>query len=1471
MSVATALAISLVAGVAVNGLSRFGERESYRQIIHNAARGTLEDREYDTGLDPESILKIIDETHISPSIGGDLMDVGDRDELVMELGRILEAEGNMDQAQSVGFVRDLITNIERQIAAEAGPGFSVILQYVQDIAENTQKQDEQIRALVDELDEGNLSELSKRWNQDLRTLNSRTERKLSGVQEADRDTQHVPLHAEKQEQISTTVGAGRDVLVHGPAGAGKSTLAKALVRDWRQTNQGAAYLLNARDLNTHATLSENLNLSHAPIQVLEAAAEELNHVLLVLDQLDSIHNDPIIHEIKDLLFEAVDIPGLTVVCVARDWELEHGGLLRDIREQLQEIRLGDLPDEVVAKYLTALGIPEAQQSSEITEFMTTPLRLQLLEDILDQVDDEPLTSRELEELTSEIQLWDAYYESLNEREPVNTASSRERATITDCAGALAREAYLSGPGVSISGSDIPEECPGWAIDRLRSRGVIHQHSAREKQVVFSHEELQAYLYARWLVDRGKEMDLIELENEGRLTATDVFDWTVRLLSKRDTDLLISFVRGALAPDTGLDYYPASLVLKSIQASYDDPDNELTQLIWTQLELRENLSAYFFETIEDDLWLQSYLNSPYTRTLAAEERTAISTTLNKGIVDPTEWAREVSDYISLTTITELPLRVSGINARSLRSEIIEPVEEAELSDIPRESVWSLFDHLVEHEEDQFALELGESLFDKFDPASLPRHVFLDDEGQYLLDPHIWEGTGPSFEMLYQRHPQETRHIFENGLEDLQLVAEGRNVSIPLGALCVDNDVSSGYESGPEAFNVQRLPALIELHLSYFFKVVVSKAEEEPRKLPESTVRGYLERGNAFREFGRAVIARAPSQYTDLVPREVTAPETYGPGVNCTTTLSLLSRAFESLNESVMQEVVEIIDSVPCRDGLTQVKRDLEREAGNTVELAEIEDYWKVTHFATIYETAKYHTDYSLLELVIDYVAPEYLGSVPTRDSQRDLPKTLPDGTPAEVVEQCNKWARNPTRQAWLDWERQETPHPLTYVAGDFADRVHDNPAEYLPVLSQVGWEAKILLRRSLRGIVPKIESAQLDPLVDAVELCFEAGNYSPYPREGVEERRTALRCSLDIIRYEHLAETALDEYDERIQNLAEQGLTDPDPGLDLEDDRSFISDPRELAESRVRSLSFLILTRMLESEEVQEVIGSVATDTETAVHCALGLRLALIDDIDDQAETDYLATCLATAGDQEWLVWTAFLSNYSISLPTIERYEDRVRDALAALGRQVTAEPGSLGPTHDLLDTLTTRAIFTFLVSIYTTQTARVDQEALITAYLSHADDRIVGSSVTDCWESDDQFKGWWRFRLESGKTTRPGPHELAAYLEQVSQSAEEFNPLIWSELIEQSISKAVTTRDGWLALIEYLNTHAHNHPQRSAELLRQAVIHRPSSELKYIGNTFGELEQTLLEDDPSARIMKDIMKQIAPENEAVEERLRRLK
>lgn len=1469
MAIVTGFAVSLVSGIALNSLSDFGKQESYRQIIRSAASDTLEDSEYDTSLDPESILNIIDETHISPSTGGELMDVGDREQLVMELGKVLAVEGNMDQSQGVGLVRNLITNIERQIAAEAGPGFSVILQYVQDIAENTQKQDEQLRALVGELDECHLTELSETWDQDLRTLDTRTKRELSGSQVSDEDIQDLPLRADEYEQISTTVDAGRDILLRGPAGAGKTTVARALVRDWRETDQGAAYLLNARNLNTQATLGDNLNLSHAPIQVLETAAEELNHVLLVLDQLDSIHNDPIIHDIEDLLYEAVDIPGLTVVCAARDWELNYGDLLQDIRDQLREVRLEDLPEEVVAEYLTTLGIPEAQQSSELADFMTTPLRLQLLEDVLDHADNEAITNQKLRKLTSDIQLWKAYYESLNERESKTTDSSREGEMITDCAGALAREAYLSGPEVSIADSDTPNECPGWAIDRLRSRGVIRKHRVRNKQVAFSHEELQAYLYARWLVDRGKEIELIKLENAGRLTATDVFDWTVRLLNERDSDLLVSFVRRALTPDSGLNYYSASIVLESVQASYDHPNSELAQVVWTQLESRENLSAYFFKTIENDAWLQSYLDSPYTRDFTADERTAIYTTLDEEVTGATEWAKEVNDHVSLATMAELPQRVSRIDACSLQSEIIESIEEVGLSDIAKESVWSLFDHLVGQEEDQFALELAESLFDKFDPASLSRHISLNDADQYLLDPHIWEGTGNSFKMLYQRRPQETRYIFEKSLGDLQTVADDRNVSVPLGGLCVDDDISISHQSAPEAFDVRRFPSLIERHLSYFLKITRSDAEDQ-RKLPKSKIRDYLERGNAYREFGRAIIAKSPSRYSELVPCEVTDPETYGPGIDCTTTLLLLDRAFDTLDEPVMQEVVDVIDSVPCDESLVQVKRAIEKEVDEAVELADVADYWKVAHFAIIYNTAKSHTDYSPLELVIDYVAPEYLGQVPTRESHRDLPKTLPDDSPAEVVEQCNQWALMPTREAWLDWERQKTPHPLIYLASDFADRVQENPAEYIPVLSQVGWEAKLLLKRSLTGIVPNIESEHLGPLIDAIEHCFDLGDYAPNPQEGVEERRAALRCSLDIIRYEHLAEIALEEYGEEIQELAQQGLTDPDPGLDLEDDELVIGSPQELAESRVRSLSFLILTRMLEPEETQDVIAGVASDSETAVQCALGMRLALIDYVDDKTGSNHFMTCLETADGSEWLVWTAFLSKHSVSLPVVERYEGRVRDALATLGKHVTAEPGSLGPTHDLLDIRTTKAIFAFLVSVYAAQSADVDRKGLATAYLAHADDPIVGQSITRSWETNDQFKNWWQFRLKSKKTAHPGPHELAAYLEHMNQSAEEFNPHIWGELIEQSIPKAVTTRDGWSALIEYLNTHAGDYPHRSAELLRQAIIHRPISEFKYIDTVFEELEQTLLESGESNEIMKEIMKEIAPENKSVESRLRQL-
>lgn len=1476
MSLAAAFGVSLLAGVIVNGFNDFEQREAYKQIIRKAARDTIEEHQKQTSLDSETVLEIIEKTPIGPSVTNDLENVGEREDLIIWLGGVFAENGDMDRDEAVGFVRTLVTKVEQQIASEAGPGFSIILQYVQDIAKNTQKQTQQLQALGGELTQTRVEGLSETWDSDLRTLDTRTRKTLDDSPDFRESTQAKPLRSKEIDEANNIIDSGGNVLLRGQAGAGKTTIARTLLRDWRESDRGAAYLIDARELNLNTSLRESVNISHSLIEIFETAAEELGHVLVVIDQLDSIYNKPVISEVEDFLYEAVDTPGLAVVCASRDWELERGDLLTHVRDKFREIRLDNLSEADVANYLSAIGIPKSEQPPDLTEFVTTPLRFQILLSLIEEAGSEGDPMDALTDITSDLQLWNHYYNSLEEHEPPTTEASE--AAVTECAGSLAEIASLSGPELSLANSDAPADCPNWAIDRLQSRGVIRQHSSREKQALFVHEELQAYLYARRLVDRGNELNLIAAESDGTLSTTDVFEWVVQLLADQGSDPLISFLQRALAVDSGLSYYPANVVLSAVRKSVTEPDDELARVVWQWLEDRETLSASFFASIEDDAWLQSYLHHPYSRDFTNDECEAVSTSLTDSSTLPTEWLAGASDSFSLSTLTYLTARVSTVSAPDLRGEIIHATDEAELFEIPHHSVWQLFDHLIEEGHDDFALELAETLFNKFNPSAFPRQVSLDDGDQYLLDRHIWEGTGRTFRTLYERKPEQTRGLFESCLENLEMIAEERNQAIPIGTQGSGTTGAFNSPTHAEAFEIRRLPSLIESHLWYFLLTVTSEADEVwTDRLSESQVETYLDKGSAFREFGRAIIAKSPETYTNLLARELTATDSYGPNIRSNTTLRLLESGFGLLDEATMKSVAEIIDSVPCKSELETVIERLTNSSDlDTIEQYEIEQYWKTTYFATVYETARTHIDHQLLQLVEEYDPPAYLEPVPTREPRRDLPRDLPEGSAVAVVQQCNQWATIPSREGWAEWEQQQSPNPLFYIRSDFGDRVRNNPDEYLPELLQVRVEAKVLVSQGLRDIVTEIHQESrtdlLSDLIDAVEYCYDLGTSGEDPRDGVEQRRVAMRCALDMIRYEPPAKRALEQYPERIRNLAMQGLRDPDPGLEIPDDTFILKGPRLIPKERVRSLSFLILAQLvqtgnLEPEEIEDVLKGVSSDTSTPVLCAIGTQLSLVAAIDKDLGTTYLESCLNAAEDDEWLIWTAYVTGWDISPQVVQEYKPRLTDAMATLGKHAQAEQGSLGPTHELLSSSTPREAFSFLIELYTSSIEGVDQVEIIKAYLSHADDRIIGDQKAGIWEDSDELQDWWRFRLDCDKLDHPGPHELGMYLNHLNDSAEEARLPVWSDLIERSIPKAVTTREGWSAVVEYLNSQAERYPRQVANLLKQAVVNRPLSEFTLLSGTFEELEERLLQNESSADVMEEIMKRIAPVNDDVEQRL----
>lgn len=286
-------------------------------------------------------------------------------------------------------------------------------------------------------------------------------------------------------QSITTDSEARAVLLHGPAGEGKSGVVFELAERLRES--GLTYLPLRLDRDrpgdTPLEFGRQLDLPGSPAACL-AAASAGERGVLILDQVDAIrwtsaHSSHAWDTCERLIAETLRHPNLVVVVVCRSFDVEDDRRIRawKAESKAREVKVGPLDDETLDRVVAACGATPSALGPAQRRVLQSPQGLYLWT-ILHESADAPFAFRSLVDLMREF--WRRTRQKLRELKP--GAYEEVLETLVEY---LDRRGTIAAPETIVA---------RWAqdVDALVSMNVL---VADQGKVLFAHQSYLDYLTA----------------------------------------------------------------------------------------------------------------------------------------------------------------------------------------------------------------------------------------------------------------------------------------------------------------------------------------------------------------------------------------------------------------------------------------------------------------------------------------------------------------------------------------------------------------------------------------------------------------------------------------------------------------------------------------------------------------------------------------------------------------------------------------------------------------------------------------------------------------------------------------------------------------------------------------------------------------------------------------------------------------
>ncbi len=269
--------------------------------------------------------------------------------------------------------------------------------------------------------------------------------------------------------------AGSIVLVHGPAGCGKSEVISTIVDELRSEHTPILTLMPDQD-------HDEIGLGANPVAALVRCAAG-GRAVLVIDQLDQIltvgHAQSQLRRCRDWLREARDaklnvLVGCRTVDAEKETQLSH--LLADSTGRpTVKIVIADFPESTVAEVLAAHGVAVDDLEPPVRALARRPLFLRLLVETLDK-------GGSLSGLRSAVTVVDQWWETVSASLPGCDAARAGRA-LDQLLSRMDEDGTLSAPEDSVNDSQ--------AIEELLRAGVLVREQRRHAGYLRSFHQVLA--------------------------------------------------------------------------------------------------------------------------------------------------------------------------------------------------------------------------------------------------------------------------------------------------------------------------------------------------------------------------------------------------------------------------------------------------------------------------------------------------------------------------------------------------------------------------------------------------------------------------------------------------------------------------------------------------------------------------------------------------------------------------------------------------------------------------------------------------------------------------------------------------------------------------------------------------------------------------------------------------------------------
>lgn len=218
-----------------------------------------------------------------------------------------------------------------------------------------------------------------------------------------------PIERDELKRIEDQLELGKSVLLTGEAGSGKSGIAHQLSNTTTKfvVFLDARRLANAKnvaDLKNHFGLKGSLN--YAIIKIAKT-----HGCRLIIDQLDNGIGLPISDLLVDLIMGVFNQRDLEITLISRKRETHEIKFLEKllVKEEFVELKCNLLPPDTVKTVFTELGIKSP--GKDLIKLGMNILNLEIICRIIQNN-----THFNLDRLSSEIELWETYIETIKERE-----------------------------------------------------------------------------------------------------------------------------------------------------------------------------------------------------------------------------------------------------------------------------------------------------------------------------------------------------------------------------------------------------------------------------------------------------------------------------------------------------------------------------------------------------------------------------------------------------------------------------------------------------------------------------------------------------------------------------------------------------------------------------------------------------------------------------------------------------------------------------------------------------------------------------------------------------------------------------------------------------------------------------------------------------------------------------------------------